>query len=70
MPLRSGGGQIETGAEESEAPSVSWGGNGEWGAPLHLVSGCPWMRAISQVPERGLAVQVLHPLPDNSLSWS
>lgn len=33
----------------------------------HVVSGCPRMTAISQVPEGGLAVQVLHPLPDKSV---
>lgn len=26
------------------------------GSSMHLVLGCPWIRAISQAPERGLAV--------------
>lgn len=68
MPLRSGSGQIEAGAEESEAPSLSWGW--EWrtgGSSPQLVLECPWMKAIIRIPEGGLAVQVLHSLPGKSV---
>ena len=38
MPLRSGSGQIEAGAEEYEAPSLSWGWEWRTGALLHTWS--------------------------------